>query len=55
MAEHSHDTMSGLINRLLCRTPYLAIASAFKLEDVPKMVEMMNEHKAQGQMGVVFE
>ena len=29
--------------------------TAFKLKEVPKMVEMMNEHKAQGRMGVVFE
>jgi propanol-preferring alcohol dehydrogenase len=29
--------------------------TAFKLEDVPKMVELMNSHKAQGRMGVVFD
>jgi len=27
----------------------------FKLEDVPKMVELMNGHKAQGRMAVVFD
>lgn len=27
----------------------------FKLEDVPKMVELMKGHKAQGRMGVVFD
>ena len=29
--------------------------SAFKLEEVPKMIELMNAHKAQGRMGVVFD
>lgn len=29
--------------------------TTFKLEDVPKMVELMNSHKAKGRMGVVFE
>lgn len=27
----------------------------YKLEEVPKMIELMNSHKAQGRMGVVFE
>ncbi|PSN64270.1 alcohol dehydrogenase [Corynespora cassiicola Philippines] len=27
----------------------------FKLEEVPQMIELMNSHKAQGRMGVVFE
>jgi len=27
----------------------------FKLEEVPKMIELMNSHKAQGRMGVVFD
>ena len=29
--------------------------STFKLEEVPKMIDLMNSHKAQGRMGVVFE
>ncbi|KAH7091096.1 chaperonin 10-like protein [Paraphoma chrysanthemicola] len=29
--------------------------STYKLEEVPKMVELMNAHKAQGRMGVVFD
>jgi len=29
--------------------------STFKLEEVPKMIELMNSHKAQGRMGVLFE
>lgn len=29
--------------------------STYKLEDLPKMVEIMNAHKAQGRMGVVFD
>jgi D-arabinose 1-dehydrogenase-like Zn-dependent alcohol dehydrogenase len=29
--------------------------SMYKLEDVPKMIELMNAHKAQGRMGVVFD
>jgi D-arabinose 1-dehydrogenase-like Zn-dependent alcohol dehydrogenase len=29
--------------------------SMFKLEEVPKMIELMNSHKAQGRMGVLFE
>jgi propanol-preferring alcohol dehydrogenase len=29
--------------------------STYKLEEVPKMIELMNAHKAQGRMGVVFE
>ncbi|KAF2661712.1 GroES-like protein [Lophiostoma macrostomum CBS 122681] len=29
--------------------------STYPLEDVPKMVELMNSHKAQGRMGVVFD
>jgi propanol-preferring alcohol dehydrogenase len=29
--------------------------TAFKLEEVPKMVELMNSHKAKGRMGVVFD
>jgi D-arabinose 1-dehydrogenase-like Zn-dependent alcohol dehydrogenase len=29
--------------------------STYRLEEVPKMVEMMNAHKAQGRMGVVFD
>jgi propanol-preferring alcohol dehydrogenase len=29
--------------------------TAFKLEEVPKMVELMNAHKAKGRMGVVFD
>ncbi|KAL6707559.1 hypothetical protein ACN47E_003908 [Coniothyrium glycines] len=28
--------------------------TAFKLEEVPQMIELMNTHKAQGRMGVVF-
>jgi D-arabinose 1-dehydrogenase-like Zn-dependent alcohol dehydrogenase len=28
--------------------------STFKLEEVPKMVDLMNSHKAQGRMGVQF-
>ena len=28
---------------------------AFKLEDVPHMIDLMNTHKAQGRMGVVFD
>jgi len=27
----------------------------FKLEDVPKMVELMKGHKAKGRMAVVFD
>lgn len=27
----------------------------FKLEELPKMVELMNSHKAQGRMGVVWD
>ena len=27
----------------------------FKLEDVPKMVELMKAHKAKGRMAVVFD
>jgi D-arabinose 1-dehydrogenase-like Zn-dependent alcohol dehydrogenase len=29
--------------------------SLYRLDELPKMVEMMNSHKAQGRMGVVFE
>ncbi|KAH4236340.1 hypothetical protein HBI52_016700 [Parastagonospora nodorum] len=29
--------------------------STYKLEEVPKMIELMNAHKAQGRMGVVFD
>jgi D-arabinose 1-dehydrogenase-like Zn-dependent alcohol dehydrogenase len=29
--------------------------TTFKLEEVPKMIDLMNSHKAQGRMGVVFE
>jgi propanol-preferring alcohol dehydrogenase len=29
--------------------------SKYKLEEVPKMIELMNAHKAQGRMGVVFD
>lgn len=29
--------------------------TAFPLEEVPKMVELMTSHKAQGRMGVVFD
>ncbi len=29
--------------------------TAFKFEEVPKMIELMNAHKAQGRMGVVFD
>lgn len=29
--------------------------SLFKLEEVPKMMELMNSHKVQGRMGVVFD
>lgn len=27
----------------------------FKLEEVPKMIELMNSHEARGRMGVSFE
>ncbi|KAF2267381.1 GroES-like protein [Lojkania enalia] len=27
----------------------------YKLEDLPKMIELMNSHKAQGRMGVLFD
>jgi len=33
-------------------TPHM---TTFKLEEVPKMVELMNAHKAKGRMGVVFD
>ncbi|KAL5120946.1 hypothetical protein ACEQ8H_001134 [Pleosporales sp. CAS-2024a] len=33
-------------------TPHM---STFKLEEVPKMIELMASHKAQGRMGVVFD
>ncbi|KAF2639918.1 GroES-like protein [Massarina eburnea CBS 473.64] len=29
--------------------------TTYKLEEVPKMIELMNSHKAQGRMGVVFD
>lgn len=29
--------------------------STYKLEEVDKMIGLMNSHRAQGQMGVVFE
>ncbi|KAF2739505.1 GroES-like protein [Polyplosphaeria fusca] len=29
--------------------------TTYKLEEVPKMIELMNSHKAQGRMGVIFE
>lgn len=29
--------------------------SAFKLDELPKMIELMNSHKAKGRMGVVFD
>ncbi|CAO2654171.1 Nn.00g109040.m01.CDS01 [Neocucurbitaria sp. VM-36] len=29
--------------------------TSFKLEEVPKMIELMNAHKASGRMGVVFD
>lgn len=29
--------------------------SLFRLEEVPRMIELMNSHKAQGRMGVVFD
>lgn len=29
--------------------------SLFKLEELPRMVEMMRSHQAQGRMGVVFD
>jgi len=29
--------------------------STYRLEDVPKMVELMTSHQAQGRMGVVFD
>ncbi|KAF2747057.1 alcohol dehydrogenase [Sporormia fimetaria CBS 119925] len=29
--------------------------TTYKLEEVPKMIELMTSHKAQGRMGVVFE
>ena len=32
-------------------TPHM---TTFKLEEVPKMVDLMNAHKAKGRMGVVF-
>lgn len=29
--------------------------STYKFEEVPKMIELMTSHKAQGRMGVVFD
>jgi len=29
--------------------------TTYKLEDLPKMIELMQTHKAQGRMGVVFD
>lgn len=29
--------------------------TAFPLEEVPKMVELMNSHQAKGRMGVIFD
>lgn len=29
--------------------------TAYKLEDLPTMIELMNSHKAKGRMGVVFD
>jgi D-arabinose 1-dehydrogenase-like Zn-dependent alcohol dehydrogenase len=29
--------------------------TTYKLEEVPKMVELVQAHKAQGRMGVVFD
>jgi D-arabinose 1-dehydrogenase-like Zn-dependent alcohol dehydrogenase len=29
--------------------------TTYKLEEVPKMVELIQAHKAQGRMGVVFD
>lgn len=32
-----------------------ASLTTYKLQEVPKMIELMLAHKAQGRMGVVFE